>query len=216
MKKFTFILLVLIIGQTVFGQSLFFESLPNSIWISKENLSEDKLVSLHEIPLSKLTVAKDSIDKNVTLWTFTDSVLKISSYDCLLKKDSLIETFKYSILPEPLLLELSLNSSATLQFQAGIASTGCQAFLFRTKDIYACIKTIVDIKNATKDGIYMNGYVVNIPYENVEKLNGQTVQISGKVAVVPRVLDNESGMFKQGRNGNTKHIYKPKIKTTDN
>ena len=33
--------------------------------------------------------------------------------------------------------------------------------------------TIVDITCATKDGIYMNEYVVNIPYEQAKKLNGK-------------------------------------------
>ncbi len=216
MRKFTLIILILIIGQTIFGQSLFFESLPNSIWISEENFSENKLVNLHKIPLSKLTVSKDSINKNVTLWTFTDSIIKISNYDCLLKKDSLIETCKYSILPEPLLLEIYLNRNVTLQFETGMTSTGYDAILFRTKDIYACFKIIVDIKNATKDGIYMNGYVVNVPYENVEKLNGKTVQISGKVTVIPRILDKKNRIIKQERNEDTKHIHKPKIKVTDN
>ena len=41
-----------------------------------------------------------------------------------------------------------------------------------------------DIANATKDGIYLNGYVVNMGYEQAEKLNGKTIKVTGKVTIV--------------------------------
>ncbi|MGB8358184.1 MAG: hypothetical protein WCD55_06170, partial [Bacteroidales bacterium] len=37
--------------------------------------------------------------------------------------------------------------------------------------------TILNIANATKDGIYLNDYVVNIDYEKAKRLNGKTLKI---------------------------------------
>ncbi len=72
--------------------------------------------------------------------------------------------------------------------------------------------TTIDIKNATKDGIYLNGYVVNIPYEKLTELNGRKVRISGKVTIVKGLMDNNDKEVKQGRENDTMHILKPKIK----
>lgn len=76
--------------------------------------------------------------------------------------------------------------------------------------------TKVDIANATKDGIYMNGYVVNMDYGEAQKLNGKIVKVSGKVKIV-KGLDSEpkepggDSQAKQGRSGDMKHIPSPKI-----
>ncbi|MBN1182423.1 MAG: hypothetical protein JXB49_09065 [Bacteroidales bacterium] len=76
----------------------------------------------------------------------------------------------------------------------------------------------MDIANTTKDGIYMNGYVVNIDYETAEKLNGKTIKVSGEVTI-RQVLDNlpkeydENGneLIRQGRKNDIKHIESPII-----
>lgn len=44
--------------------------------------------------------------------------------------------------------------------------------------------TILDIAQASKDGIYLNGYVVNIEYKQAKKLNGKKIRVSGKVTIV--------------------------------
>lgn len=72
--------------------------------------------------------------------------------------------------------------------------------------------TKIDIQKATKDGIYLNGYVVNIPYEKLQELNGKTVRICGKVKIVKGLKHYTDGEIRQGREGDTKHILKPKIK----
>ena len=72
-------------------------------------------------------------------------------------------------------------------------------------------QTTIEIKNATKDGIYLNGYVVNIPYEQLEKLNGKTVRISGKVTIVKGNRHYREEEVRQGRFEDTKHILKPKV-----
>lgn len=75
--------------------------------------------------------------------------------------------------------------------------------------------TNIDIEHATKDGIYLNGYVVNIPYDKLTKLNGKMVRISGKVTVVKGLKHYTDGEIRQGRQEDTKHILKPKIKIVD-
>jgi len=80
----------------------------------------------------------------------------------------------------------------------------------------------VDIANMTKEGMYMNGYVVYIDREEAEKLNGKTIRVTGKVKIV-KGLDslpkeyNEYGVeiIKGGRRGDSKHITSPKIKILD-
>lgn len=73
----------------------------------------------------------------------------------------------------------------------------------------------IDILQATKDGIYLNDYVVNIPYEKLVKLNGKKVRISGKVTMIKGIKHYNDGEVRQGREENTKHILRPKIKIID-
>ena len=79
--------------------------------------------------------------------------------------------------------------------------------------------TKIDIENATKDGIYLNGYVVNIDYDRLEKLNGKKVRITGKVSIIrglknspERRGDNANKTAQQGREEDTKYIESPLIK----
>lgn len=75
--------------------------------------------------------------------------------------------------------------------------------------------TKINIQQATKDGIYLNGYVVNIPYDKLQKLNGKTVRISGKVTIVKGLKHYNDGVERQGREEDTRYILKPKIKIVD-
>ena len=72
--------------------------------------------------------------------------------------------------------------------------------------------TKLDIANATKDGIYLNGYVVNISYEKARKLNGKTIRVTGKVRIVKGVQNRPKEDVQQGREGEIKYIESPKIK----
>lgn len=75
--------------------------------------------------------------------------------------------------------------------------------------------SLVDIKNATKDGIYMNGYVVEIEYDKIEKLNGKKVKITGETILVIGIGDqsNKSNneLIHQSRSKDIYHIVSPKI-----
>ena len=69
----------------------------------------------------------------------------------------------------------------------------------------------VDIANATKDGIYLNGYVVNIDYNKAKKLNGKKIRVTGKVTIVKGLKNSPHDKEVQGREEDTKHIKSPKI-----
>lgn len=78
-------------------------------------------------------------------------------------------------------------------------------------------ETVIDINNATKDGIYINGYVVNISYSDLVKLNKKKVKITG-IVTIEKGLNEEDNknlkkekIIRQGRQKDTKHIEKPKI-----
>jgi len=76
--------------------------------------------------------------------------------------------------------------------------------------------TKIDIQQATKDGIYLNGYVVNLPYEKAKALNGKTVRVKGKVTVVKGLKHYTDSEIRQGRQEDSMHILKPKIKIVSN
>ncbi len=84
---------------------------------------------------------------------------------------------------------------------------------------FVSFETTLDIANATKEGIYVDEYVVHIDYDKANELNGKKVIISGDVSIV-KGLDNtekeydKSGneIFSQGRSSDTKHIVNPTIK----
>jgi len=71
--------------------------------------------------------------------------------------------------------------------------------------------TKLDIANATKDGIYLNGYVVNIDYEQAKKLDGKKIRVTGKVRIVKGLKNSPKDVIRQGREEDTKHIKSPKI-----
>jgi len=75
--------------------------------------------------------------------------------------------------------------------------------------------TTVDIARLTKDGIYMNGYVVNISREKIEKLVGKKIRVTGKVTVVKGLKNLPGEEERGGREEDTKHILSPKIEIID-
>ena len=81
---------------------------------------------------------------------------------------------------------------------------------------------IFDIKEATKDGYYLNGYVVTVDYEQAKKINGKKIKVTGELTIVkglsnqPDEYDNEGKkIFKQGRELDTKHITNPSIEVLE-
>lgn len=76
--------------------------------------------------------------------------------------------------------------------------------------------TVLDIANATKDGIYLNGYVVNISYEKAKQLNGKKIRVTGKVSIIKGVNNQPGEEMQQGREGDRMYIESPKIKIIKN
>ena len=83
--------------------------------------------------------------------------------------------------------------------------------------------TKLNIANATKDGVYLNDYVVNIDYEQAKKLDGKTIKVSGKITIIKGLKSlpkeyNEKGneIIQQGREKDTKYIDNPKIEIIEN
>lgn len=78
--------------------------------------------------------------------------------------------------------------------------------------------TVFDMKESTKDGYYLNGYVVSIDYKQAQKINGKKIRVTGEVTIVrglsnqPDEFDKEGNkIIKQGRRHDTRHITKPSI-----
>ena len=81
-----------------------------------------------------------------------------------------------------------------------------------TKGNKVSFVTTVAIKNATLEGVYLNGYVVNIDYDKLRKLNGKKVRVSGIVTIVKGLKNlRPTKPLTQGRNEDTKHILNPKV-----
>ena len=213
MKNYITFIYLILICSTSFGQTLFFDNLHTTTWTSTTINNESEIIKTTKIGLLKLTSPKDSVKQNVSLWTFRDSILTITNYDSISKTETLIGKYYFDSIYDQAILQIKFSDTSQTVYDIGIISTGNYASLNRKKDDVANFIAIINIKNATKDGIYLNGYVVNIPYNKLKKLNGKKVFISGKVTVIKGLEKNNDGIIRQGRNGDTKHILKPIIKT---
>ncbi|PHR31313.1 MAG: hypothetical protein COA38_08365 [Fluviicola sp.] len=76
---------------------------------------------------------------------------------------------------------------------------------------YAKFETTIHKENATKDGIYLDDYVVNIDYDRILKLDGKKVVVRGRYTIV-KGLDPNDTIIRQGRAADTKHILHPRIR----
>ena len=75
-----------------------------------------------------------------------------------------------------------------------------------------------DKRNATKDGYYLGGYIVNIDFGQVKRLNGKIIKITGKVSIEKGLGSDTSdnSPIRQGRLKDTKHIESPIIEIVKN
>lgn len=79
-----------------------------------------------------------------------------------------------------------------------------------------------DVKMESKDGYYINGYVVDIDRKKAKKLNGRKIRITGTATVVegldkkPEQRDaNGNVIVRQGRAEDTRHILNPTIEIVE-
>ncbi len=133
MKITTFLCLLILSRETSFGQTLFFDDLNSAIWTSSGEVTESTFRSEKSIPLSKLVYSKDSIDQNVTIWTFRDNLLKIVHYSFEQKSEHVLATYHYTT-HDNSLLQITLPDGSTVSFTVGIVSTVNYAVLCRKKD----------------------------------------------------------------------------------
>ena len=133
MKNISLTILLLIYTLTCFGQSMFFDDLNSSTWTSSSDISDLTLKPYKDIPLAKLIYSRDSINKDVTIWTFRDSVLTIVKYSFKQKTDSIVGKYKYSV-NDKSVLQITLQDGTALKYKIGIVSTGYYAVLYRTKE----------------------------------------------------------------------------------
>ncbi|MFT3935983.1 MAG: hypothetical protein QM726_20300 [Chitinophagaceae bacterium] len=84
------------------------------------------------------------------------------------------------------------------------------------KEKLADFVTTFHLENPTKDGYYLNGYVVDINYAKAKGLDGKKVRIRGEVTIVKGVGDNKKKPLMQGREFDTKHIVNPIITVIKN
>jgi hypothetical protein len=131
MKKISLLITILVFTMTCWGQSLFFENLNNSTWKSEPYYNDSTIRTSKEIRLGKIKSSTDSLKVNVTIWMFKNGSLTIKYYDGYSKKDSLVAIYKYEPYPDRGVLKIILNDNKTLEFEAGIISTGSYASLKR-------------------------------------------------------------------------------------
>ncbi|MBL86737.1 MAG: hypothetical protein CMO82_08785 [Winogradskyella sp.] len=88
-----------------------------------------------------------------------------------------------------------------------------------TKIDSVSFKANIELKDATKDGICLKGFIVNIPCKDLKKLDKKIIEVSGIVTIqkglenTPAQYDNKGNKINsQGRNQDTKHILKPKYR----
>ena len=88
----------------------------------------------------------------------------------------------------------------------------------QSSDSVVSFVAVFDIKTTTKDGCYLNGYVVTIDQKQARKINGRKIKVSGEITI-EKGLDHQpveydkagNKIISQGREEDTKHILKPKI-----
>ncbi len=108
-----------------------------------------------------------------------------------------------------LLLNLIFLTLPALSFSQSIDSSGTKP---GKSPEFASFITKLDIAQATKDGIYLNGYVVNMSYDKMKELNGKTIKVTGRVTIVKGVKNGSGQMEVQGRERDSRHILFPKIR----
>lgn len=82
--------------------------------------------------------------------------------------------------------------------------TGCKSQI-------VTFTTTLKKENATKEGIYLDEYIVHLSKDSVLLLDGKEIEVTGKYFVVKGLAGTEEKII-QGRSGNRKHIKSPEIR----
>jgi hypothetical protein len=114
-----------------FGQSLFFDNLKNSVWISETLYIDSTIKSSQEISLTKQK-NKDEAQTDRTIWVFGD-LLEIRHYNVKSRCVSNVSSHKYIADKYKGLLKIIFTDKLTLTYKIGIVSTGNHILLMRQK-----------------------------------------------------------------------------------
>lgn len=108
-----------------------------------------------------------------------------------------------------------LTSSACIYAQQ--AKTTKAEMTDTTKEV-SLITKFNETKMASKDGYLVDGYIVNINFDQAKMLDGKKIRITGHYIIVqglentPKEYDkNGNPIYMQGRLNDTKHIESPTI-----
>lgn len=132
MRGISLTILSIAFTLTCFGQTLFFDNLETSTWLSVSTFSDSLLKNAEQIPLSKLNISKDSIRENVSTWNFEEGILTISYFDIDTHQETPISTYPYEANRDKGVLTININKE-DIEFEVGITSTGNNALLIRKK-----------------------------------------------------------------------------------
>ena len=110
----------------------------------------------------------------------------------------------------------------TTSFSVNINSTDELIAQTTNPDSTISFVTTFNIDKATKDGYYLEEYVVDVDQKQAKKINGKKIRVTGKVTIVkglinePDKFDNNGNrIIKQGRAQDTKLISNPSIEVLD-
>ncbi len=131
MKHICLTLLFMLSALSCFAQSMFFDNLNNSTWSSASTFNDSTFRNSKEIPLGKLNFPTDSLKNDITIWNFQDNALTIYYFDHILRRKSLMNSYKYEIDLDKGILKIVLNDNTKIFFSVGIVSTGNFALLIR-------------------------------------------------------------------------------------
>src|SRR4051812_29603521 len=62
------------------GQNLFLDNLKSSIWLSEMKITNQTLVDVKEIGLSKSKIPVDSVKRDMSIWAFSNDKVIIKNY----------------------------------------------------------------------------------------------------------------------------------------
>lgn len=118
---------------SVIGQSLFFDDLENSKWISELDIIDISVKHAKEIGLAKIDFQLDELQGDAIIWNFKEGILSITDYNHQLKTENLLETYSYEIDKSKGILKVSSNKKNTITYKVGMTSMANYVILFKTK-----------------------------------------------------------------------------------
>jgi len=117
MKLFTLLTILLVSASSSSAQNANIENMKQFVWGGESSYNEVSIGNASRLMIVKMSVPKDSLKGNVTLWTFgKDGRLSIHLYDIKLKKDSLVASYTYKFHTKKNTLTLTPKDGKSMVF----------------------------------------------------------------------------------------------------